>query len=45
MIFQDNLRILPVDRFCEETSPTYFQSIQNDMGIISSYGKDLYMEI
>ena len=30
-------------RFCEETSPAYFQSIQTDMAIVSSNGKGLYL--
>jgi len=29
--------------FCEETSPTYFLSIQTNMEIISSYGKGIYL--
>jgi hypothetical protein len=32
-----------VDRFCEETSSTYFSSIQTDMTIVFSYGKGLYL--
>ena len=34
---------MSADMFCEETSPTYFQSIQTDMTIVSSYGKGLYL--
>jgi hypothetical protein len=33
---------MPVDRFFEETSLTYFPSIQTVMKIISSYGKHFY---
>jgi hypothetical protein len=34
---------MPADRFCEKINPIYFQSIQNDMEIVSSYGKGLYL--
>jgi hypothetical protein len=34
---------MSVDMFYEELSPTYFQSIQTDMKIVSSYVKGLYL--
>jgi len=34
---------MSVDMFYEELSPTYFQIIQTDMKIVSSYGKGLYL--
>jgi hypothetical protein len=34
---------MSINRFCEETSSTYFPNIQTDMTIISSYIKDLYL--
>jgi hypothetical protein len=35
---------MSADRFYEEISPTYLQSIQTDMTIVSSYGKRSLIE-